>query len=258
MLDLRERVLLVLRLVVHRACASLCRARRRAAPCRATRPSRLPPPADRRRTSGPSRDHHREVRGNHSRRAQAGHRPQRRGDDRHHGEVLDRQLPAGDEWHVRVAHRLEGLDPAAAAGAVDQAHERQAQLVRHLLRIDHLRHDSRVGGAAPHREVVSLYHCRSAVDRPRPTTTFAGRSPVSSSPSYSALPASAPDSWNVPGSNSRSIRSRTVSRPAVLRSTRSAPPICRASSSRRRSSSSSGSQLIGGAYSGTTRGTGCG
>ena len=43
------------------------------------------------------------------------------------------------------------------------------------------------------------------------------------------------------------MRSRTVSRPeACWRSTRSGPPILRASSSRRRSSSSSGCQLIGG------------
>src|SRR4051794_2324865 len=55
----------------------------------------------------------------------------------------------------------------------------------------------------------------------------------------------APVSWKLPGSNRRSIRSRTVSRPlARWRSTRSSPPMRRASSSRRRSSSSSGSQLM--------------
>src|SRR3954464_7322960 len=55
----------------------------------------------------------------------------------------------------------------------------------------------------------------------------------------------APVSWKLPGSSSRSIRSRTVRRPlACWRATRSSPPICRASSSRRRNSSSSGSQLI--------------
>src|SRR3954468_10213508 len=56
----------------------------------------------------------------------------------------------------------------------------------------------------------------------------------------------APVSWKLPGSNRRSIRSRTVRRPEECwRSTRSSPPSRRASSSRRRSSSSSGSQLIG-------------
>src|SRR4051794_24700426 len=56
----------------------------------------------------------------------------------------------------------------------------------------------------------------------------------------------APVSWKLPGSNRRSIRSLTVSRPEECwRSTRSSPPRRRASSSRRRSSSSSGSQLIG-------------
>ncbi len=75
MLDLRERVLLVLRLVVHRACASLCpraaelllvgRLSHRGCHHRGTGDEHL----------GRSAHDHREVRGNHSRGAQAGHRP---------------------------------------------------------------------------------------------------------------------------------------------------------------------------------------
>src|SRR5215207_11464234 len=100
--------------------------------------------------------------------------------------------------------------------------------------------------AAPPRTVKSS-PCRTARRpsiRPWPITTFAGRKSVSSpSASYVPWPASMPVSWKVSGSKRRSTRSRTVRRPvARWRSTRSAPPICRASSSRRRSSAISGSQ----------------
>src|SRR5882762_8477371 len=79
--------------------------------------------------------------------------------------------------------------------------------------------------------------------RPVPITKFAGRMEASVSPSYFATPARAPVSWNESRSSRRSIRSRTVRRPALCwRSTFSAPPIARASSWRRLSSSTSGSQ----------------
>ncbi len=104
--------------------------------------------------------------------------------------------------------------------------------------------------AAPPRTVKSSpwTTARRPSIRPWPTTMLAGRK-SSSCPSsaYVPLPAIEPVSWKLPESNSRSIRSRTVSRPlACWRSTRSAPPIRRASSSRRRSSSSSGSQVTAG------------
>src|SRR5437763_4971641 len=81
--------------------------------------------------------------------------------------------------------------------------------------------------------------------RPVPATRLAGvkhsREP---SVAYCPTPASAPISSKVPGSSRRSMRSRTVMRPASCwRRTRSSPPIRRANSSRRRSSSSSGRQF---------------
>src|SRR5262245_30622668 len=106
--------------------------------------------------------------------------------------------------------------------------------------------------AAPPRTVKSSpwTATRRPSIRPWPTTTLAGRK-ASSSPegSYVPTPAIAPVSWKDFRSSSRSIRSRTVSRPlARCRSTRSAPPSSRASASRRRSSSISGSQPIARCY----------
>ena len=80
--------------------------------------------------------------------------------------------------------------------------------------------------------------------RPRPQTKFEGVKPVRlPASSYSARPASRPVSWKLPGSSRRSMRSRTVSRPASrARATRSSPPIRSAYSARRAISSSSGFQ----------------
>ena len=102
----------------------------------------------------------------HARRAQPRHRAQRGADHRHPREVLERQLEPGDERHVGEAHRLDRLHAAAAAGAVHQPHEREPQLVRHALGVDHLLPDGRVGGAAAHREVVALHHGAPPVDAP--------------------------------------------------------------------------------------------
>src|ERR1700693_4508147 len=81
---------------------------------------------------------------------------------------------------------------------------------------------------------------------PRPNTQFAGVRLVSSPLAlYSALPEIAPISWKLFASTSRSIRSRTVSRPwSRCRLTLSTPPISRANASRRARSSSSGFQFI--------------
>src|SRR5262249_21961247 len=60
------------------------------------------------------------------------------------------------------------LHRTAAAGAVDQAHQRQTQLVCHLLRHHLLLPDRRIGGAAAHREVVTADHDRAIVDAAAP------------------------------------------------------------------------------------------
>ena len=119
-------------------------------------------------------DDHREVRGDDARGAEPGHRPERRGHDRDAREVRDRQLEAGHERHVGEAHLLERLDAAAAAGAVDEPHERQPHVVGEPLGVDHLLPDRRVGGAAADGEVVALDDGAAALDPPWPTTMFAG------------------------------------------------------------------------------------
>src|SRR4029077_20824358 len=63
---------------------------------------------------------------------------------------------------------LDGLDRTAAARAVNQPDQRQAQLVRHLLGLDLLAADRGIGRAATHREIVSADHARAAFYPPAP------------------------------------------------------------------------------------------
>ena len=79
-------------------------------------------------------DHQRVVARHDPRGAEARDRAEAERHDRHRARLSTNQLPAGIGRHVGVAERLDGLDRAAAAGAVDQPHDRHAQLVRHLLR----------------------------------------------------------------------------------------------------------------------------
>ena len=55
-----------------------------------------------------------------------------------------------------MAHVLERLHAAPAARAVDEAHQRHAQVVGRALGPDHLLPDGRVGGTAADGEVVAL------------------------------------------------------------------------------------------------------
>ena len=73
-------------------------------------------------------------------------------------------------WPGRLARPagLDGLDRAAAAGALDDADDRQAQLLRHALGEDRLHRDGGVGRAAAHREVVAQHDHRPAVDAGAP------------------------------------------------------------------------------------------
>src|SRR5206468_7971771 len=75
---------------------------------------------------------------------------------------------------VGAAGRLDGLDRAAPAGALHDSHERQAQLVRHLLALQMLALDRGVGRTATHREVVAADDDRPAVE-PRPAEHEVGR-----------------------------------------------------------------------------------
>ena len=95
----------------------------------------------------------------------------------------------GLRGHVGAPGLLVGLDAAAAAGAVDEPDDRQAQLPGHPLAVDLLGVDGGIGRAATHGEVVSA-RPRPAVRRSaryRARSSRAGSSRASPS-AYVALP----------------------------------------------------------------------
>ncbi len=108
------------------------------------------------------------------RRAKARDRAKSERHDRHGAHVGDDPIPGRIGRHIGVAHRLDGLDRAAAAGAVDQPHERHAQLVRHLLGHHLLAADRRIRRAAAHGEIVAADHDRPAFDPPAPEHEIRG------------------------------------------------------------------------------------
>ena len=108
--------------------------------------------------------------GREPRRAEARHRAEPQRHHRHVAEGRGEILVA----HARVAEltrqvgtprRLDGLDRAAAARALDDADDRQAQLVGHALGQDRLHVDGGVGRPAAQGEVVAQHDDRPAVDR---------------------------------------------------------------------------------------------
>ena len=105
-----------------------------------------------------------EVAEDDARGAEPGTWPERGGDDGDAREVLDHQVEARQRRDVGEAHGLERLDAAPAARAVDQAHERHAQLVGGALGPHHLLPDGGVGRSAADREVVGLDHRAAPVD----------------------------------------------------------------------------------------------
>ena len=128
----------------------------------------LPDPGDHRR---PRHEHLR--RAPHEHRVMARHQPrgpeprdgaEPEADDRNGREVRDRVLPSDGLAHVGAAFGLDGLDRAAAPGAVDEPHEGEAKLAGHLLRRHHLVPDRRIRRSAPHREVVAFDHHPAAVE----------------------------------------------------------------------------------------------
>ena len=88
--------------------------------------------------------------------------------------LLTTHSQPGDAGHVGAPGGLDGLHRPAAARALDDADQRQAQLVGHLLALVVLALDGGVGGAAPHREVVAAHDHRPAVE-PRPAEDEVGR-----------------------------------------------------------------------------------
>jgi biotin carboxyl carrier protein len=137
----------------------------------------------------PGTRHHRRARYEHVRnaldhqRVMAAHQPSRaeprdrakaERHDRHSAHVGDDPIPRRIGWHISVAHRLDGLDRTASAGAVDQADEGHAQLVRHLLGHHLLAADRGIGRTAAHGEIVTADHDRPALDPPAPEHEIGG------------------------------------------------------------------------------------
>ena len=112
-------------------------------------------------------DDHRVVAGHDARRAEARGRAERQRDAGHRRQVLQHVDPfppviAGQQ---RMALGLDVFHRAAAAGAVDQAHDRQPQVARHALGGQRLLEDAGVVGAAAHGEIVARDHHPPPVDQ---------------------------------------------------------------------------------------------
>ena len=108
------------------------------------------------------------VAGGEPRRAKARDRAEPEADHRHARHVR-RRVPvparaADAAGQIGRALGLDGLDRAAAAGAFDDADDRQAEIMRHLLGHQRLRRDRRIGRAAAHGKIVADHDDRAAVD----------------------------------------------------------------------------------------------
>ena len=164
-LELRERVVLVGGHVVHGARPGLeARAAQLLLVGRLAHPRHRDDRRARHEQLSRALDDHREVRADRARRAETRHRPERRGRHRNDREVLHDEVEAGQRRHVGEAHLLERLDAPAAARAVHEPDERQAQVVREALGVDGLLPDRGVRRAAAHGEVVALHDRAPPVD----------------------------------------------------------------------------------------------
>ena len=112
--------------------------------------------------------HDRQMRHDQPGRAEADRRSEASRDHRHQRQVVDHGIPGRVNRHVGVAGVVGGLHAAAAAGPVEQPHDRQPQVVRVLLGEDLLGVDRRVSRPAPDREVIGPEQHRPAVDPGRP------------------------------------------------------------------------------------------
>ena len=105
------------------------------------------------------------VAGRHPARAQACARPQRKRHHRHGRHVRHHPFPARRLRNVGARILLQHLHRAAAAGPVDEANERHAIFVGHLLGEHELLPNGGIAGAAAHGEVVRLHRDRAAFDQ---------------------------------------------------------------------------------------------
>ncbi len=110
--------------------------------------------------------------------AETGNRTEAEAHHRDPGHVFRREAielgPADAAGEIGRAAGFDGLDRAAAAGALDDADDRQAEIVRHFLRHQRLGRDRGIGRAAAHREIVADDDDGASID-PRPPEHAIGR-----------------------------------------------------------------------------------
>ncbi len=104
------------------------------------------------------------MRGGKPRRAESRDRAEAQPHGRHRAHVLHHPFPAAHPRHVGAAGRLDGLDRAAAARALDHADQRHAVLVGVTLDENIFFLDGGVGRAAAHGEVVAGHGDMPALD----------------------------------------------------------------------------------------------
>src|SRR5262249_35089154 len=103
------------------------------------------------------------VAGDETRGTEAGDGAETERDDGHLREVVAHLFPAGIARHVGATGVLIGFHRAAAACAVDQAHDGNTELARHPLGDHLLLMDRRVRRATAHREVVATHRDRATI-----------------------------------------------------------------------------------------------
>ncbi len=113
--------------------------------------------------------------GDETRGAETRNRTEAKTHDRNGGEIVDDVFPALHVGHIGALIDFQRLDRTAAAGAVDQTHDRQLQLVGHLLGIDLLGADRGIARAAAHGEIITADDNGTAVDAAAPHDEVAGK-----------------------------------------------------------------------------------
>ena len=121
----------------------------------------------------PALDDERIMAGGDARGAEPRHRAERQGDDRHRPHIVDDEVPRRVGGDVGVAVGLQRAHRAAAAGALDEADQRQAELVGHLLGGNLLGLDPGVRRAAADGEIIADDDDAAPVE-PRPPEHHVG------------------------------------------------------------------------------------
>ncbi len=108
--------------------------------------------------------HQREVRCDHSHRAESCHWAETRANHRHFAEHRSDGVPRRIRRHVGASDLFDGFDAAAATGSVHQPDHRDAQAARQFFAVPHFVADGAVVRAAADGEVVAANYYGPVVD----------------------------------------------------------------------------------------------